>query len=69
MLFFTILQTSELTLAVPVTNAGSFVITAIVSLIIGEQSPTRKSYLGLALIIAGTTVCMLDKAYEPILIP
>lgn len=61
-LFFSTLQSSELTLAVPVTNAVAFVITAAVSFMMGEQVPTFKSHIGILMIIVGTTICMLEKS-------
>lgn len=60
-IFFTTLQSSDLSLAVPVTNALAFVITAVVSHFLGEKVSTWRSYTGILMIIIGTTVCMMDK--------
>ena len=60
-LFFWRLQSSELSLVVPVTNALAFVITSVVSYILGEKVSSKQSILGIVLVLLGTTVSMMDK--------
>lgn len=60
-IFYHVLQKADLSLAVPITNSLSFVVTAIVSRIFGDQKITLLSYIGLGLIFMGTTVCMVEK--------
>jgi len=61
LLYVMSLQSADLSLAVPVTNSLTFVFTAIMGWILGEEKPHRNVYIGILLIVAGTTVCCLDK--------
>lgn len=55
------LQESELSMAVPIANSCSFLFTALMAMYLGEQRPNRLSFLGMALIIAGISVCLFAK--------
>jgi len=60
-LYFLMLQSVDLTLAVPVTNSLTFVFTALSGRLLGEQSASKNTYLGMLLILAGTFLCCYDK--------
>ncbi|XP_037031515.1 transmembrane protein 234 homolog [Bradysia coprophila] len=60
-LYVLTLQNTELSVAVPVANSLSFVFTAISALFLGEQRATLKNYIGMTLVMLGTTICMIAK--------
>lgn len=60
-LYFLTLSTTDISLALPVTNSLTFVITAVTGWILGEEKIHRNTYMGMALILAGTAVCCWDK--------
>lgn len=55
------LQKSELSLAVPISNSCSFLFTALVAILLGEQKPNRNAFIGMALIALGISICVLAK--------
>lgn len=55
------LQESELSLAVPISNSCSFLFTALMAMILGEQVPSRNSFIGMALIAMGISICLVAK--------
>ncbi|XP_043278355.1 transmembrane protein 234 homolog [Venturia canescens] len=61
LLYVMTLQSADLSLAVPVTNSLTFVVTAMAGWIFGEEKPHKNVYIGILMIIAGTTICCLDK--------
>ncbi|XP_055705108.1 transmembrane protein 234 homolog [Phlebotomus papatasi] len=64
LVYFLTLQNTELSLAVPVANSLTFVFTAITAKILGEQQLHTRELLGILLILTGTTVCMVDRAWK-----
>ncbi|XP_053617885.1 transmembrane protein 234 homolog [Plodia interpunctella] len=56
-------QRAPLSLAVPTANGLAFAFTAVVGAAVGAEEPLDKwSVAGVALIVAGTALCCLDKA-------
>ncbi|KOC69795.1 Transmembrane protein 234 like protein, partial [Habropoda laboriosa] len=66
-LYFLILSNTDISLAVPVTNSLTFVITAITGWILGEEKIHRNTYIGMVLIMIGTVLCCWDKIDNTIL--
>lgn len=60
-LYVLTLQQADLSLAVPLSNSCSFLFTALVAIALGEQKPSRNTYIGVALIVLGISICMIDK--------
>ncbi|KAK9886781.1 hypothetical protein WA026_018434 [Henosepilachna vigintioctopunctata] len=59
--YFFALQHTDISLAVPVANSLSFVFTAIVGSLLGEELPNRKVVMGIMFIFAGSALCCYDK--------
>jgi multidrug transporter EmrE-like cation transporter len=57
-LFVIKLGDSPITLAVPVTNATTFAVTAIAGAVLGEKMKGPETLIGVSLIIAGVTLCI-----------
>lgn len=55
------LQTSELSVAVPIANSCSFLFTAVAALCLGEKAPRFNGLIGMALIALGISICILAK--------
>ncbi|XP_076387504.1 transmembrane protein 234 homolog isoform X2 [Megachile rotundata] len=60
-LYFLTLGNADISLAVPVTNSLTFVITAITGWFLGEEKIHRNMYIGMILILVGTVLCCWDK--------
>lgn len=60
-LYFLTLGNADISLAVPVTNSLTFVITAITGWFLGEEKIHRNMYIGMVLILIGTILCCWDK--------
>lgn len=60
-LFVFLLQKSELSMAVPISNSCSFLFTALVAILLGEQKPSRNAFIGMFLISLGISICILSK--------
>ncbi|XP_035729531.1 transmembrane protein 234 homolog [Vespa mandarinia] len=63
LLYYLALQGADISLAVPVSNSLTFVITAVTGWILGEKRAERNTYIGMILILMGTTLCCWDKLY------
>ncbi|XP_003403295.1 transmembrane protein 234 homolog [Bombus affinis] len=60
-LYFLTLNKVDISLAIPVTNSLTFVITAITGWILGEEKIHKNTYMGMILILVGTVLCSWDK--------
>lgn len=63
LVYFFALQGADMSLAVPVSNALTFEVTAVTGWILGEKTTDRKTYIGMILILIGTTLSCWDKLY------
>ncbi|CAL7944358.1 unnamed protein product [Xylocopa violacea] len=61
LLYFLTLGSADISLAVPVTNSLTFVVTAVTGWILGEEKIHRNTYIGMILILVGTVLCCWDK--------
>ncbi|XP_019696903.1 transmembrane protein 234 homolog isoform X4 [Harpegnathos saltator] len=58
------LKSTDISLAVPVSNSLTFVFTAITGWFLGEEKVHRNTYMGMILILCGTILCCWDKIKE-----
>ncbi|XP_043261987.1 transmembrane protein 234 homolog isoform X2 [Colletes gigas] len=65
-LYFLTLSSTDISLAVPVTNSLTFVITAITGWILGEEKIHRNTYIGMSMVLIGTVLCCWDKIGETV---
>lgn len=61
LLYVYALQSSELSIAVPIANSCTFVFTALMAVLLGEQVPNVKSFIGLIMIATGVAICIVSK--------
>ncbi|XP_076910273.1 uncharacterized protein LOC143567860 [Bidens hawaiensis] len=57
--FFAILNNTPISLAVPVTNATTFAATAVVGMVLGEETRVGLTLFGTGLIVFGVYVCVV----------
>ncbi|XP_038073982.1 transmembrane protein 234-like [Patiria miniata] len=60
-LFYLTLASAELSLAVPITNALTFIFTTLMGRVLGEDIGGKETYFGMALVVVGVTLCVWDK--------
>lgn len=60
-LFYITLSSTELSLAVPITNSLTFVFTAIAGTLLGEKIESKETYIGMALVTLGVGLCVMGK--------
>ncbi|XP_015434307.1 PREDICTED: transmembrane protein 234 homolog [Dufourea novaeangliae] len=65
-IYFVMLGGTDISLAVPVTNSLTFVVTAITGWMLGEEKIHRSTYIGMTLVLSGTILCCWDKLDEAI---
>ena len=52
---------ADISLAVPITNSLTFLVTSIAGRLMGEQSPSNTTYLGVLLVLFGVALCIVSK--------
>ncbi|XP_033634636.1 transmembrane protein 234-like [Asterias rubens] len=60
-LFYITLASAELSVAVPLTNALTFLFTTLMGRILGEDIGGKETYFGMLLVVAGVTLCVFGK--------
>ncbi|XP_054708346.1 transmembrane protein 234 homolog [Uloborus diversus] len=58
------LGSADLSLAVPLTNSLTFIFVSISGRLLGEREGKSVSYVGMTLVVAGVTLCVLDRAWK-----
>ncbi|RKP33359.1 hypothetical protein BJ085DRAFT_24971, partial [Dimargaris cristalligena] len=58
MVYYYTLGKSDLSLAVPITNSLTFVFTALAGYLLGEDIGSKKTWLGMSLVVAGVALCV-----------
>lgn len=61
LLYVYALQNSELSIAVPIANSCTFLFTALMAILLGEQIPNVKSFIGIIMIAVGVAICIASK--------
>ncbi|XP_001629747.2 transmembrane protein 234 homolog isoform X1 [Nematostella vectensis] len=60
-LFYLTLGSADLSLAVPITNSLTFIMTTLTGRILGEESCKTETYIGMLLVVGGVSLCVMDK--------
>ena len=60
-LYYLTVARLDISLAVPIVNSLTVLFTAVVGLILGERVRSGRSYIGMALVLAGVTLCLTAK--------
>ncbi|KAG6802279.1 transmembrane protein [Apis mellifera caucasica] len=63
-LYFLTLNKTDISLAIPVTNSLTFMVTAMTGSILGEEKIHKNTYIGMILILIGTILCCWDKVHN-----
>lgn len=59
------LGSTDLSLAVPLTNSLTFVFVTLAGRLLGESVGNTYTYTGMALVVTGVTLCVADRAWNP----
>merc|ERR1712137_315931 len=57
-LFYYSLASMEMSLVVPVVNSLTFIFTQIVSMLLGEETGTSRTFFGIGSVILGVSICV-----------
>ena len=60
-LYYVTIGQADISLAVPITNSLTFLVTSIAGRLMGEQSPSNTTYLGVLLVLFGVALCIVSK--------
>lgn len=60
-LYYLTIGQAELSLAVPLANSLTFLVTSVVGVLLGEAVHSTRGYLGILLVTSGVTLCVLEK--------
>ncbi|XP_026283526.1 transmembrane protein 234 homolog [Frankliniella occidentalis] len=60
--YFLTLQNTEMSVAVPIANSLTFVFTAISGWFLSEGIPNAKTFIGIALVLSGISLCVFEKS-------
>lgn len=60
--FYLTLVSADLSIAVPITNSLTMLITTLTGRILGEGKVNAGTFLGMVLVISGVSICVMDKA-------
>jgi len=58
---FVLLNRTELSIAVPLTNGLTFLFTSIAGQLLGEHAASINTYIGMACVLCGLALCLADK--------
>lgn len=62
-LYYVTIGQSDISLAVPITNSLTFLVTAITGRMMGEKTPTFATYAGIVLVFIGVACCITSKLH------
>ncbi|KAG7204562.1 hypothetical protein KM043_004985 [Ampulex compressa] len=60
-LYFLTLPNADISLAIPVTNSLTFMVTAMIGWILGEEKTHKNTYIGMLFVLSGISLCCWDK--------
>ena len=60
-LYYFTLSEADISLAVPITNSLTFLITSLVSRLLGERVNSSLTYVGMLLVVSGVALCVVSK--------
>ena len=61
LLYYLTLSQADISLAVPITNSLTFLITSLVSRLLGEKVHSNWTYVGMILVLSGVALCVASK--------
>ena len=61
LLYYITLSQADISLAVPITNSLTFLMTSIVSRLLGEKIDSSLTYVGMLLVVSGVALCVVSK--------
>lgn len=62
-LYYVTIGQADISLAVPITNSLTFLVTAITGRMMGEKIPTCTTYTGIVLVLVGVACCIASKLH------
>ena len=62
-LYYVTIGQADISLAVPITNSLTFLVTSIAGRMMGEKAPTNVTYFGVVLVLIGVSLCIGSKVY------
>ena len=60
-LYYITIGQADISLAVPITNSLTFLVTSIAGRMMGEKAPTNTTYIGVVLVLVGVAFCIVSK--------
>ncbi|XP_070556000.1 transmembrane protein 234 homolog [Ptychodera flava] len=63
LVYYLTLASADLSLAVPITNSLTFIFTTLTGKILGEKIGNKETYIGMVFVVAGVSLCVMDKAF------
>ena len=66
-LYYVTIGQADISLAVPITNSLTFLVTSIAGRMMGEKTPTTTTYFGVVLVLIGVACCILSKLHVRVL--
>ena len=60
-LYYVTIGQADISLAVPITNSLTFLVTSIAGRMMGEKAPTNSTYIGVTLVVIGVAFCITAK--------
>ena len=60
-LYYVTIGQADISLAVPITNSLTFLVTSIAGRMMGEKAPTNSTYIGVSLVVIGVAFCITAK--------
>ena len=62
-LYYVTIGQADISLAVPITNSLTFLVTSIAGRMMGERAPRITTYIGVVLVLVGVAICIASKLY------
>ena len=60
-LYYLTIGQADISLAVPITNSLTFLVTSVAGRLMGERAPNSTTYLGVLLVLVGVALCVVSK--------
>lgn len=59
--YYLTLASADLSVAVPITNSLTMIITTLTGKLLGEDNINAGTFLGMMLVVSGVSICVMDK--------
>ena len=60
-LYYFTLSQADISLAVPITNSLTFLVTSLVGRLLGEKIQSNLTYIGMVMVLCGVALCVISK--------